>query len=94
MAHLSKELTGVILSHYTWGTQLDTRGRPVHTDSWSNIVIDKYIAVAENIKPNLEIEKPPFNLFANMVCYIRTTTKSVCNSSTIIIKTHCIKIFN
>ena len=68
MFHLSKELTGVLLPHDTYGTHLDNGGKTVDTELemknfkaagttlckiWEDLVIDGYPTVAEFI------ENPP-----------------------------------
>ena len=67
MAPLSRELSGVILPHDSFGSHLDDRGRTVDTDLekkifrkagevlaeiWSNVVIDGKAVVAEYIEPD------------------------------------------
>ena len=69
MFHLSKELTGVLLPHDTYGTHLDNNGQTVDVELelknfeaagttlcniWNNLVIDGYQTFAEFIK-----EPPP-----------------------------------
>ena len=64
MFHLSKELTGVLLPHDTYGTHLDNAGKTIDTDLemknfqaagktlckiWEDLVIDGYPTVAEYI---------------------------------------------
>ena len=67
MAPLSRELSGVILPHDSFGSHLDDRGRTVDTDLekkifrkagevlaelWSDVVIDGKAVVAEYIEPD------------------------------------------
>ena len=76
MFHLSKELTGVLLPHDTYGSHLDNGGKTVDTDLeiknfkaagttlcqiWENLVIDGYKTVAEFI------ENPPSELIKSFV---------------------------
>lgn len=71
MAPLSRELSGIILPHDTYGNHLDDRGRTVDStlekqnfrragevlaEIWSNVVIDKKSVVAEYIEPNASAE--------------------------------------
>lgn len=66
MAPLSKELTGVILPHDTFGTHLDSQGRTIDVelekenfkkageslaDIWNGLVIDKHPVCAKYISP-------------------------------------------
>ena len=63
MFHLSKELTGVLLPHDTYGSHLDNNGKTIDEDLemknfeaagktlahiWSNLVIDGYILIQED----------------------------------------------
>ena len=69
MYHLSKELTGVLLEHDTYGSHLDNAGKTIDEDLerrnfeaagktlcsiWSNLEVYGYPTVAEFIK-----ESPP-----------------------------------